>query len=48
MISFAVIKIIAWNIPEFTIMWLSLNLFIIILISDSRILITFSIVLEKF
>ena len=48
MISFAVIKIIAWNIPGFTIMWLSLNLFIIILISGSRILITFSIVLEKF
>ena len=40
-------KIIAWNLPGFTIMWLSLKQFIAISLSRSRILIRLSIVLGK-
>ena len=46
-ISLCLSKIITWNLPGFTIMWLFLNQFIAISLSDSRILMRLSIVLAK-
>ena len=37
LVSMCLSKIIAWNLPRFTIMWVSLNQFIAIWVSDSRI-----------
>ena len=45
--SLCLSKIIAWNLPGLTIMWLLLKQFIAIGLFDSRILIRFSIVLSK-
>ena len=45
--SLCLLKINAWNLPGFTIMGLSLIQFNAISLSDSRILVRFSIVLAK-